>query len=99
MEEQARVIVDTMEKAGVRRLIFVSSMGIHDEILRESWNSSLGPYQKSAEVIENSGLDYTIIRPAWLNDVDESTTERPRRGSRSRTPRASSLGRVLRTSW
>lgn len=71
MEEQARLIVKTMQKVGVKRLIFVSSMGIYDEIPRESWSSSLGPYRKSAEVIENSDLDYTVIRPAWLNDEDE----------------------------
>lgn len=71
MEEQARLIVEVMKKLGVKRLIFVSSMGIYDEIPRESWSSSLGPYRKSAEVIENTNLDYTILRPAWLNDVDE----------------------------
>jgi len=71
MEEQARLIVATMTTLGVKRLIFVSSMGIYDEIPRESWSSALGPYRKSAEVVESSDLDYTVLRPAWLNDADE----------------------------
>lgn len=71
MEEQARLIVQAMAKHGVKRLIFVSSMGIYDEIPRESWSSALGPYRKSAEVVESSNLDYTVVRPAWLNDDDE----------------------------
>ncbi len=29
MEEQARLLVETMKKEGVKRLIFVSSMGTH----------------------------------------------------------------------
>lgn len=33
--------------------------------------SILDPYRQSAEVVEASDLDYTIIRPAWLNDRDE----------------------------
>ena len=32
LEQQARNIVNAMEKDGVRRLIFISSMGVYDEI-------------------------------------------------------------------
>ncbi|MGA9546521.1 MAG: NAD(P)H-binding protein, partial [Rhodomicrobium sp.] len=37
------------------------------------------PYRGSARVIEDSDLDYTIIRPEWLNDreeVDYGTTQK-----------------------
>ena len=71
LEQQARCIVKAMEKTGVKRLIFVSSMGIHDEVPDERFGSILGPYRKSASLIEASGLDYTILRPAWLNNRDE----------------------------
>jgi uncharacterized protein YbjT (DUF2867 family) len=71
LEKQAHRIVDAMEKAGVRRLIFVSSMGIYDEVPGESHGSILDPYRKSAAVIEATDLDYTILRPAWLSDRDE----------------------------
>ncbi|MBS1023161.1 NAD(P)H-binding protein [Gluconobacter cerinus] len=71
MEQQARTIVRAMDKAGIRRLVFISSMGIYDEVPGEQYGSVLEPYRRSAAVIEASDLDYTIIRPAWLNDTDE----------------------------
>ncbi len=86
MEDQARAIVRAMTKAGVRRLIFVSSMGIYNEIPRESWSSALGPYRKSAEVVEGSRLDYTIVRPAWLSDEDEVDYGTTRKGEPFRNP-------------
>lgn len=71
LEQQARSIVKAMEKTGLKRLIFISSMGIYDEIPGERHGSVLEPYCKSASIIEESALDYTILRPAWLNDRDE----------------------------
>jgi uncharacterized protein YbjT (DUF2867 family) len=71
MEQQARNIVKAMVAAGIKRLIFISSMGIYEEIPGERYRSVLDPYRDSVRVIEDSGLDYTIIRPAWLNDHDE----------------------------
>ena len=71
LEQQARCIVKAMEKTGVKRLIFVSSMGIYEEVPNERFGSILDPYRKSASLIEASGLDYTILRPAWLNNRDE----------------------------
>lgn len=68
MERQAQAIVRAMGAAGVRRLIFVSSMGIYDEVPGERYDSVLDPYRKSVSVIEASELDYTVLRPAWLND-------------------------------
>lgn len=71
MGEQARAIVGTMEKVGSKRLIFISSMGIYDEIPDQGLNVALRPYREAATVIEASDLDYTILRPAWLNNRDE----------------------------
>jgi uncharacterized protein YbjT (DUF2867 family) len=71
MEKQARAIVVGMRKADVRRLIFISSMGIYDEVPGEHPGSILDPYRRSAAVVEASDFDYTIIRPAWLSDRDE----------------------------
>ena len=79
MEEQARSIVEAMHSAGVKRPIFISSMGIYDEVPGESHGSILDPYRNSAAVTEASDLDYTIIRPAWLNDrneIDYGTTQK-----------------------
>ena len=79
LEQQARCIVKAMEKTGLKRLIFISSMGIYDEMPGERHGSILDPYCKSASIIEASGLDYTILRPAWLNDreeIDYGTTQK-----------------------
>ena len=79
LEQQARCIVTAMKNTGLKRLIFVSSMGIYDEIPGERHGSILEPYCKSASIIEASGLDYTILRPAWLNDrheIDYGTTRK-----------------------
>jgi uncharacterized protein YbjT (DUF2867 family) len=71
LEEQARAIVQAMENPGVKRLIFITSMGIYDEVPGEHHGTVLDPYRKAAEIIEASGLDYTLIRPAWLDNRDE----------------------------
>lgn len=75
---QTANVVAAMKTAGVRRLIFVNSLGIYDEIPGKfgEWNDGeigqyLGPYRGSADLIEASELDYTILRAAWLTDVDE----------------------------
>lgn len=70
MARQAANIVSAMQDAGVRRLIFISSMGIYDEVPGPRHGSILDPYRDSVKVIEASGLDYTILRPAWLDDQD-----------------------------
>jgi uncharacterized protein YbjT (DUF2867 family) len=80
LDQQARCIVKAMEKTGLKRLIFISSMGIYDEIPGERHGSILEPYCKSARTIEASGLDYTILRPAWLNDLDEVDCGTTRKG-------------------
>ncbi|MBP2839272.1 SDR family oxidoreductase [Pseudomonas sp. PNP] len=71
-------IISAMEATGVTRLVFVNSLGIYDEIPGKfgEWNRReigqyLGPYRRSADLIEGSDLDYTILRAAWLSDVDE----------------------------
>jgi len=80
LEQQARCIVAAMNKTGLKRLIFISSMGIYDEIPGERHGSILEPYCKSARIVEASGLDYTILRPAWLNDLDEIDYGTTRKG-------------------
>ncbi|NDQ56136.1 MAG: NAD(P)H-binding protein [Acidipila sp.] len=79
LEQQARCIVQAMNKTGVKRLIFISSMGIYDEVPGERHGSILDPYRKAASVIEASGLAYSILRPAWLDDqdvIDYGTTQK-----------------------
>lgn len=86
--EQAQCLVQAMKIKNVKRLIWVSTLGIYDEVPGQFgiWNHQmldpsgyLTRYAKAAQVIEDSNLEYTIIRPAWLSDVDEidyETTDR-----------------------
>jgi uncharacterized protein YbjT (DUF2867 family) len=68
MARQAKAILQAMRDTGVRRLIFVSSMGIYGEVPGQRYRSILDPYRDSALAIEATDLDWTILRPAWLND-------------------------------
>jgi len=86
LEEQARLIVQTMNKFDLKRLIFISSMGIYCEAAGQDFGSALDPYRKSAEVIEQSDLEYTILRPAWLNDRDEIDYGTTRKGEPFKNP-------------
>jgi uncharacterized protein YbjT (DUF2867 family) len=72
MAQQALVIIDAMHAASVKRLIFISSMGIYGEVPGERYGSILDPYRDSAAVIEKSDLDYTILRPGWYTHDQES---------------------------
>ena len=79
MAQQARAIVDAMHTAGVKRLIFISSMGIYSEVPGERYRSVLDPYRDSAALIEASDLDYTILRPGWFTQdeaIDYQITEK-----------------------
>ncbi|CEP26085.1 Oxidoreductase [Propionibacterium freudenreichii subsp. freudenreichii] len=87
IEAEADAVVAAMRAAGVKRLIWISSLGIYDEVPGAfgAWNHKmldggyLQTYARAAATIEASGLDYTIIRPAWLQDeptVDYETTQK-----------------------
>lgn len=78
MDVLAQGVLDAMDQAGVKRLIFVTSLGIYDEVPGKfgEWNrreigAYLPPFRRAADLIEASDLDYTILRPAWLTDNDE----------------------------
>jgi uncharacterized protein YbjT (DUF2867 family) len=76
LEAMAKNIVKAMEAIGVKKLIFISSIGIYDKPLRPA----LKPYRKAADAIEASDLDYTILRPTWFTNVDEVDYETTRKG-------------------
>lgn len=66
MALQANSIIAAMHASNVKRLIFISSMGIYGEVPGEKYRSVLDPYRDSAALIEASDLDYTILRPGWF---------------------------------
>jgi uncharacterized protein YbjT (DUF2867 family) len=76
LEAMAKNIVRAMAETGVKKLIFISSIGIYDVPLR----AVLEPYRKAADVIEASDLDYTVLRPTWFTNADEVDYETTRKG-------------------
>jgi uncharacterized protein YbjT (DUF2867 family) len=76
LERMAKNIVKAMDEKGVKRLIFISSIGIYEQPLRPV----LKPYRKSVDVIEMSDLDYTVLRPTWFTNADEVDYEITRNG-------------------
>jgi uncharacterized protein YbjT (DUF2867 family) len=80
LEQMAKTIVEAMNAAGLKRLIWISSMGIYDEVPGERHGSILNPYRKSAAVIETSNLEYTILRPGWFTNKDEIDYETTQKG-------------------
>jgi uncharacterized protein YbjT (DUF2867 family) len=67
LEAMAKNIVKAMKETGVKRVIAISSIGIYQTPLKPV----LQPYRKLADVIEASGLDYTILRPDWFTNANE----------------------------
>ena len=87
LDKLAKSIVEDMKFVGLKRLIFITSLGIYNEVPGAfgKWNNRmigkyLPTYAKAADIIERSGLDYTIIRPAWLTDYDEIDYELTQKG-------------------
>jgi uncharacterized protein YbjT (DUF2867 family) len=80
MKQQAEHIVAAMHATSLRRLIFISSMGIYGEVPGERYKSILDPYRDSAAVIEASDLDYTILRPGWFTQDDEVAYQLTQKG-------------------
>lgn len=87
VDKMAKVIVEAMNANNVKRLIFVTSLGIYKEVAGKfgEWNekmigSDLIPYRKAADIIEKSDLDYTVVRPSWLTNNDETDYETTQKG-------------------
>jgi uncharacterized protein YbjT (DUF2867 family) len=82
LEAMAKNIVNAMQDTGVNRIIAISSIGIYQTPLKPV----LVPYRKLADVIESSGLVYTILRPDWFtneNEIDYAITHKgaPEKGT------------------
>ena len=73
---QAENIIKSMKENKIRRIIWMTGMGIHHEVpgpikeLLDKLAESNPDYIKAADLIMNSGLDYTLLRGAHLTDGD-----------------------------
>ncbi|AEV95906.1 SDR family oxidoreductase [Pediococcus claussenii] len=85
---QAEMVIKAMEEAHIERLVWVSVLGIYNEVPGKfgEWNNEeiyddyIKPYAEAAEVIEKSNIKYTLIRPAWLTYNDEVDYELTQKG-------------------
>jgi uncharacterized protein YbjT (DUF2867 family) len=85
--EKTATLVAVMQEMGVRRIIAISAGGIYDELPEpfNTWDLEMVGYTrpinlKTADVIENSSLDYTILRPVWLTDHPATGFELTKKG-------------------
>ncbi len=72
-------IIEVMKENHVKRLLFTAAVGIYDDIPAVTGGDIHNvchepaqiPNRKGADLVEASGLDYTILRPGFLRQGDE----------------------------
>ena len=72
--EATKTIVDAAKKSGVSKIIGATILGIYDEVIGEfgKWNARMvgrtgtDRHKDSAKIIEESGIDFTLLRLTWL---------------------------------
>ena len=84
MKRQAEFISEAMHASGLKRLIFISPMGIRGEVLGERYRSVLDPYPDSAAAIEAPDLDYTFLRPGGFTQERGGGYQITQKGERFR---------------
>ncbi|MDO5133275.1 MAG: NAD(P)H-binding protein [Eubacteriales bacterium] len=79
LPEVAKNIVACMDSLGKRRLIFMGAVGIYNEIPdvmdgedNVDNNPDQVPNRKAVDIIEASDLEYTVLRPGYLREGQES---------------------------
>lgn len=108
LPSMAEKTICSMHKNNVPCLIFMSSMGIYDEIAPSvgrggnlSGNPMLRPFRESADYIESTDINYTIIRGAWFDnqgDVNYEITHKGEPFSGHDVSRTSIIDLVIRLS-
>lgn len=78
LSDQTAHILTAMQQANLNRLIYISALGAHHEVAGEfgQWNEQaisayLPGFRRSAELVAQSAIDYTEVRPSWLTNADE----------------------------
>lgn len=78
LDQQTQSVVTAMRQTGTKRLIYISSLGAHHEVPGKfgEWNEQmigafLPAFRRTSQLVADSGLTYTEVRPAWLTDNAE----------------------------
>lgn len=82
LDHTTAIVVRAAEEANVARIITITAGGIYGE-LPEPFNTwdhqQLGDLRdvlrRAADVVEQSHLDYTVLRPVWLTDEDDTSLD------------------------
>jgi len=81
----AKRVIASMKRENASRLLFITAMGIYDEVPASVGSNSnlmfqpgLQTYRDAADAIEQSDLNYTVIRPGWFTSgpIDYEVTEK-----------------------
>jgi len=82
----AKHLVAAMDEAKVNRLLFIASMGIYNEIPARVGGGNLADnpilqgYRDAADVVEASDLNYTVIRPGWFDNGNDTNYQVTKKG-------------------
>lgn len=74
LAQVAKAVVTTITKLQIHKLIFIAAMGIYNEIPASvgasgnlTSNGMLQVYRQAADIVTDSTLNYTVIRPGWFD--------------------------------
>ena len=78
--EATQTIVDAAKKSGVAKIIAATILGIYDEVIGVfgKWNARMvgrtgtNRHKESAKIIEDSGIDFTLLRLTWLYNQEDN---------------------------
>lgn len=78
LADQTASIIKAMDQTGKKHLLFISALGARHEVPGKfgEWNEQaisafLPGFRASAKLLDDSDIDFTEIRPAWLTDNQE----------------------------
>ena len=104
LDKKVENIVEIMQEVASKRLIVMSAGGIYDELPEpfNDWDKQMVGYTRpvnlrTADVVEASSLDYTVLRPVWLTNKSVEDFELTQKGEifkGTETSRAS-IGRLI----
>ncbi|MBT2474666.1 NAD(P)H-binding protein [Microbacterium sp. ISL-103] len=87
LDVTTRLVVEAAQRAGVTRIIAINAGGIYDELPEpfNAWDDERAGHTRptnlrAAEAIEQSGLQYTVLRPVWLTNKSVTAVELTQKG-------------------